>query len=279
MLERVIEEKALGSASAAAALREAIEEQIGDSLAALKPGSEKAAHLKTHLIQSGLWSQYLEVGIGPEAEIFTKAAPLSSVGFGAEVGVSEISNWNNPEPEVVLAISSSGGIVGATLGNDVNLRDIEGRSGLLLGRAKDNTASASIGPWIRLFDDKFCERDVATSVVTLDVTGGDGFNLRAEARIEEISRTFSDLVDQLMGRHHQYPDGAALFLGTPFAPDDDRDEKGKGFTHHVGDVVTISTPSIGSLCNIVNTSECCEPWSFGIGAFMNNLAQRGLQGV
>jgi fumarylacetoacetate (FAA) hydrolase family protein len=279
MLERVIEERALGNASEAAALRDAIEDQIGDSLAALKPGSDEAENLKKHLIEIGLWSQYLEVGIGPDAEIFTKGAPLSSVGFGADVGVSEISTWNNPEPEIVLAVSSSGSIVGATLGNDVNLRDIEGRSALLLGRAKDNTASAGIGPWIRLFDQTFTERDIATSVVTLDVAGKDGFSLRAEARIEEISRSFSELVEQLMGSHHQYPDGAALFLGTPFAPVDDRDEKGKGFTHHLGDVVTISTPSIGSLCNTVNTSESCEPWSFGIGEFMKNLAQRGLQEV
>src|SRR5690606_27366505 len=104
---------------------------------------------------AGVWSQYLEVAIGKDAEIFTKTQPMASVGFGAQIGIHPESHWNNPEPEVVLAVARTGKIRGATLGNDVNLRDYEGRSALLLGEAKDQNASCAIGPFIRLFDETF----------------------------------------------------------------------------------------------------------------------------
>lgn len=276
MMERVIEEQALGDPDRADGLREKVVATIGGSLASLQPGSAEASELKQFLLGEGLWSQYLEVGIGPDAEIFTKASPLASVGFGAEVGISSLSSWNNPEPEVVLAISSEGRVVGATLGNDVNLRDVEGRSALLLPRAKDNNASGSIGPWLRLFDTTFSEQDVATSILDMHITGDDGYSLRAQARLSEISRSIPDLTAQLIGRHHQYPDGAALFLGTPFAPVDDRDQPGRGFTHRIGDVVTISSGFVGTLANSVNRSEDCEPWTMGIHALYANLASRGI---
>jgi fumarylacetoacetate (FAA) hydrolase family protein len=276
MIERVIEERALGNAQVASGLRDQILTTIGGSLVNLKPGSSEADELKAFLLREGLWSQYLEVGIGPYAEIFTKAPPLASVGFGAEVGISAISSWNNPEPEVVLAVSSRGRIVGATLGNDVNLRDIEGRSALLLGRAKDNNASCSIGPWLRLIDETFSERDLSRATIDMLVTGTDGFALRARARMAEMSRSLPELAGQLMGPHHQYPDGAALFLGTPFAPVEDRDEVGRGFTHHVGDIVTIASSFVGSLANTVNLSENCEPWTMGLHSFFGNLASRGV---
>jgi fumarylacetoacetate (FAA) hydrolase family protein len=276
MLERVIEERARGDAGAAAGIREQILSTIGSELGDLRAGSDEAAKLKSFLIDQGLWSQYLEVGIGPDAEIFTKAPVLGSVGTAVEVGVLPSSTWNNPEPEVVLAIASTGRIVGATLGNDVNLRDVEGRSALLLPKAKDNNASASLGPFIRFFDGSFSLDDVRSTTVVLEITGDDGFSLRAESPLSQITRDVTDLAGQLLGPHHAYPDGAVLYLGTLFAPVADRDEPGRGFTHKVGDVVRISAPLLGGLVNRVQTTDRAERWTFGIGALMTNLAERSL---
>ena len=276
MLERVIEEQARGLPERANAIRAEIQATIGDDLAGLKPGSEPAMALKKLLIEKGMWSQYLEVGIGPDAEIFSKSQPLSTVGHLAEVGIHPISSWNNPEPEVVLLVASDGRIVGATLGNDVNLRDVEGRSALLLSKAKDNNASASIGPFIRLFDEHFSLDDVRATDVRLTVTGDDGFRLDGSSAMSKISRDPADLVKQTIGRNHQYPDGFVLYLGTMFAPVQDRDGPGKGFTHKVGDIVTIAAPKLGKLSNRVVLTHDAEPWTFGTAALMRNLAGRGL---
>jgi fumarylacetoacetate (FAA) hydrolase family protein len=275
MIERVIEERARGDLAAAEAVRGTIVREIGD-LRTLKPGSPEAMRLKDALIEQGIWSQYLEVGIGPDAEVFTKAPTMASVGTAVEVGVHSESSWNNPEPEVVLSVSSRGDIVGAALGNDVNLRDVEGRSALLLGKAKDNNASAAIGPFVRLFDDTFRLDDVRSTTVTLEVQGQDGFTLSATSPLSEISRDPEDLVAQVVGPQHQYPDGFVLYLGTLFAPIVDRDAAGQGFTHHLGDVVRIAAPLLGTLVNRVQTSEGCEPWNFGVADLMRNLAARGL---
>ncbi len=276
MVERVIEERAAGDPARALEVRERVATLIGASLRDIKPGSEAAASAKAALQSEGLWSQYLEVGIGPDAEVFTKGQPLSSVGFGAMVGLHPISRWNNPEPEIVLAVDSRGRIRGATLGNDVNLRDVEGRSALLLGKAKDNNAASSIGPFIRLFDDTFTLDDVRAAELTLTVTGEDGFRLEGRSSMKEISRDPADLVAQTIGRHHQYPDGFMLFCGTMFAPVQDRDGAGQGFTHHMGDVVTISAPGLGALVNTVGLSTEAPAWTFGAAALMRNLSQRGL---
>lgn len=276
MVERVIEEKAAGDPKRALDIRARVGAAIGGSLRNVKAGSEEAASVKAALIAEGLWSQYLEVGIGPDAEVFSKAQVLSSMGPGAEVGLHPVSKWNNPEPEIVLAVSSRGRIVGATLGNDVNLRDVEGRSALLLSKAKDNNASCAIGPMIRLFDDGFTLDDVRAAELDLSVTGEDGFELKGHSSMKEISRDPEDLVRQTVGRHHQYPDGLMLFLGTLFAPTQDRDVPGEGFTHKVGDVVTISTPGLGCLKNVVRLSTECAEWTFGTRALMRNLATRNL---
>ncbi len=276
MLERVIEEQARGLPERAAAIRSEIQTTIGDDLAKLKPGSEQAMALKALLIEKGMWSQYLEVGIGPDAEIFSKAQPMSSVGHLAEVGIHPISTWNNPEPEVVLVVSSNGHIVGATLGNDVNLRDVEGRSALLLSKAKDNNASASIGPFIRLFDASFSLDDVRATEVSLTVTGEDGFRMEGSSAMSKISRDPEDLVRQTVGKNHQYPDGFVLYLGTMFAPVQDRGGPGQGFTHKIGDIVTIAAPKLGQLSNRVVLISDAEPWTFGTTALMRNLAGRGL---
>ncbi|WP_437344279.1 fumarylacetoacetate hydrolase family protein [Mesorhizobium marinum] len=276
LLERVIEEQARGSAEKADAIRADIASLIGHDLSKLKPGSDEAAAVKAKLIARGVWSQYLEVGIGPDAEVFTKCQPMASVGFGADVGLHPVSTWNNPEPEVVVVSSSAGRIVGATLGNDVNLRDVEGRSALLLGKAKDNNASASLGPFIRLFDTGFSLDDVKTAVVGLRVEGTDGFVLDGESSMAEISRSPEELVAAAIGRHHQYPDGFVLYLGTMFAPVKDRGEAGKGFTHAVGDVVTISTGKLGALVNRVGLSPDCPPWTYGASHLMRDLAKAGL---
>ncbi len=276
MIERVIEEKAAGSPERAAAIRERVSTLIGGSLNNLKAGSPEAATVKQALIDEGMWSQYLEVGIGPDAEVFTKAPVLSSVGWGADVGLHPVSTWNNPEPEIVLAVDSRGEIKGATLGNDVNLRDVEGRSALLLGKAKDNNASCSIGPFIRLFDESFGLDDVRKAELDLKVTGEDGFVLNGKSSMSKISRDPTDLVRQTCGAHHQYPDGFMLFLGTLFAPTQDRDAPNQGFTHKIGDVVEISSAGLGALVNTVRLSNECSPWTFGISALMANLAKRGL---
>ena len=274
MLERVIEEQARGDASRAQAVRQAVVAVIGDNLRSVKPGSAEAAQLKEVLLAQGMWSQYLEVGIGPDAEIFTKAQPMSAVGSGAMVGIHPASQWNNPEPEIVLAVNSRGEVVGATLGNDVNLRDFEGRSALLLGKAKDNNASCAIGPFIRLFDSHYGLDDVRQCELILQVQGPEGFVMHGSSALSQISRDPLDLVAQAMGSYHQYPDGMVLFLGTLFAPTQDRHGPGQGFTHVVGDVVSVSTPHLGSLVNQVTTSDLAAPWTYGVGALMRDLAQR-----
>ncbi len=276
MIERVIEERAEGDLTRAAEIRAEVAQVIGGSLADLEPGTPRAEEVKQLLIREGLWSQYLEVGIGPDAEVFTKSQPMSAVGWGARVGLHPMSTWNNPEPEIVLAVNSKGRVQGASLGNDVNLRDVEGRSALLLGKAKDNNASAAIGPFIRIFDDSFSMEDVESAVITLDITGDDGFELHETCPMSEISRSPQSIVDQTIGRHHQYPDGFVLYLGSMFAPIQDRDAKGQGFTHHVGDIVSVSTPTLGCLANKVDVSTNCAPWTFGSRELMKNLAGRGL---
>jgi fumarylacetoacetate (FAA) hydrolase family protein len=276
MLERVIEEQTRGDPAKAESVRKAIVEVIGDNLASVHPGSPEAMRLKEVLIEQHAWSQYLEVGIGADAEIFTKSQPMSAVGLGAEIGIHPRSEWNNPEPEIVLAVNSLGRTVGATLGNDVNLRDFEGRSALLLGKAKDNNASCAIGPFIRLFDDAFTIDDVRGCELAMRVDGPEGFALQGASSMAMISRDPLDLVGQAIGANHQYPDGLMLFLGTMFAPTQDRLGPGQGFTHVVGDIVTVATPKLGALVNRVNRSDRIPPWTFGTGALMRNLARRSL---
>jgi len=275
MLERVIEEQARGDASKAQSIRKAVTAVIGDNLAKVVPGSASALQLKQVLIKEGMWSQYLEVGIGEDAEIFTKSQPMSAVGIGAEIGIHPKSEWNNPEPEIVLVVNSKGESVGATLGNDVNLRDFEGRSALLLGKAKDNNASCSIGPCIRLFDEHFSIADVRSCELELEIRGEDGFTLKGASALSKISRDPLDLVSQAINKNHQYPDGLVLFLGTMFAPTQDRPEVGKpsgeGFTHKIGDSVRISTPKLGTLINRVNTTDKVPPWTYGVGALMKDI--------
>ena len=276
MLERVIEERAAGDPQRAEEIRNRVGEVVRGRISQLRPGSEEAVRVKELLVAEGLWSQYLEVGIGPDPEIFTKAPVLSAVGTGAQIGVLARSTWNNPEPELVLAVNSAGTPVAATLGNDVNLRDFEGRSALLLAEAKDNNASCAIGPFLRLFDDRFTLDDARDVEVSLDITGVDGFVLHGVNPVSEISRDLTELITHAYGEHHRYPDGFVLFTGTMFAPTEDRDEPGQGFTHKPGDVVRISSPALGSLINVVSTAEDAPDWRFGIRALMANLAERGL---
>jgi fumarylacetoacetate (FAA) hydrolase family protein len=285
MLERVIEERCRGDATQAAAVRAEVRAILGqgdaaaggDALADIRPGSAEALRLKAALMAKGWWSQYLEVGIGPDAEIFTKCQPLAAVGTGALVGVHPASQWSNPEPEAVLAINASGRILGAMLGNDVNLRDVEGRSALLLSRAKDNTASCALGPMLRLFDADFTLEDVRAATLRLTIEGRDGFGLAEEGAVGAISRDPAELVGQLISPHHQYPDGAVLFLGTPFSPAKDRGAPGQGFTHRPGDLVRIASPRLGALVNEVARTDDCPPWRFGVTALMTSLMRRGIR--
>jgi len=276
MLERVIEEHAKGDQDKAEDIRRSIGAEIGAEIKTIKPGSPEAKRVKESLIRRNLWSQYLEVGIGPDAEVFNKSQPMSAVGLGAEVGVRADSSWNNPEPEVVLAINRAGRVIGAALGNDVNLRDFEGRSALLLGKAKDNNGSCAIGPFIRLFDEGYGIEDLRRTHIHVEVTGADGYKLTGESHLENISRDPLDLAAQAVNRTHQYPDGVMLFLGTQFAPIQDRDQPGKGFTHKIGDVVSIRADALGALVNRVNHCDKVAPWTFGVNDLMRNLSARGL---
>jgi fumarylacetoacetate (FAA) hydrolase family protein len=276
MLERVIEEQAKGDPAAAESIRKGLGEEMGGELRAIKPGSAEAVRLKASLVRRGMWSQYLEVGVGPDAEVFTKAQPLSAVGTGAEIGILASSSWNNPEPELVLVVNYTGKLVGTMLGNDVNLRDFEGRSALLLGRAKDNNASCALGPFIRLLDQHYGVNDVRKTQIQVQVGGSDGFRLEGKYDLTQISRDPLDLVAQTLNRNHQYPDGLALFMGTAFAPVQDRDEPGHGFTHKLGDVVTVRSPSLGALSNRINYCDRIAPWAFGVCELMRNLSARGL---
>ena len=276
MLERVIEEQAAGDADKAQHIRNVVQEVIGDSLKSIQPGSTKALELKTYLIEQNMWSQYLEVGIGTDAEIFTKAPVLAAVGSGQNIGIHPKSEWNNPEPEIVLVANSRGKILGASLGNDVNLRDFEGRSALLLSKAKDNNASCAIGPFIRLFDETFNLDDIRHCDVELEIKGTDDFVLNGLSSMSQISRDPENLIQQTLNENHQYPDGFVLFLGTLFAPTQDREKSGSGFTHKMGDIVQIHTPKLGTLYNIVTTSDQATPWRFGINALIQNLKQREL---
>jgi len=228
---------------------------------------------------TGAGKSYIEVGLGPKAEIFTKAQPMSSVGHGADAGYLEESKWNNPEPEVVLVTNSRKEIVGAALGNDVNHRDIEGMSELLLGECKDQNASCAVGPFIRLIDKtSFKQEDIDTMKVEVHVKGTDGFELYSDSSMEKISRKPEELVNQMF-KQHQYPDGAVLFCGTMFSPVKDRDEPTKGFTHKVGDHVTIRSDKLGSLTNRMDYTQNVEPWIYGVGKLMQNLAERGVFAV
>jgi len=276
MLERVIEEQARGDPARAQSVRAAVVAVIGEDLAAVRPGSAEALRLKDVLVSQGMWSQYLEVGIGPDAEIFTKSQPMSAVGTGAQVGIHPASAWNNPEPEVVLAVNSRGEVRGASLGNDVNLRDFEGRSALLLGKAKDNNGSCAIGPLIRLFDAHFGIDEVRRCDLAMQVVGADGFVMQGTSSLSRISRDPLDLVGQTIGANHQYPDGFMLFLGTMFAPTQDRSGRGQGFTHQAGDVVTVATRLLGTLVNRVDTCDRVPPWTYGVSALVHDLARRGL---
>ena len=276
MLERVIEEQAKGDVKLAQSIRKSLGDEIGASISSVKPGSPEAMRVKESLLKRNLWSQYLEVGIGPDAEVFTKAQPMSAVGLGAEIGIHPRSHWNNPEPELVMVVNPRGEIVGAALGNDVNLRDFEGRSALLLGRGKDNNGSCAIGPFIRLFDQHFDLDDARATKIEIEVTGSDGFKLEGISDLTKISRDIADLVGQTINPHHQYPDGLMLFLGTMFAPIQDRDAPGQGFTHKLGDTVTIRASRLGALVNRVNHTDKIPPWNFGAQALYRNLAERGL---
>ncbi|MBW6398016.1 fumarylacetoacetate hydrolase family protein [Roseomonas sp. HJA6] len=276
MLERVIEERCRGDASRAEAVRAEVRAIIGDDLAAVVPGSAEAMKVKAALVEKGWWSQYLEVGIGADAEIFTKCPPMAAVGIGSKVGVHSNSQWSNPEPECVMVVNSRGRIQGAMLGNDVNLRDVEGRSALLLGRAKDNNASAALGPMIRLFDEGFTLEDIRQAEITLTISGRDGFALEERGAVGSISRDPADLVAQMIGAHHQYPDGVVLYLGTPFSPSKDRGAAGMGFTHKEGDEVRIGSPRLGVLVNEVDRTDECPPWTFGAGTLFASLVRRGL---
>lgn len=272
MVERVIEERSAGDPDRAAEIRAAVAGPLQAEIDEVKPGSPEAARLKEVLLAEGLWSQYLEVGLGPDPEVFTKVPVLASVGYGAQIGIPAFSTWNNPEPELVLVIDSRGRPKGATLGNDVNLRDVEGRSALLLGMAKDNTASSALGPFVRLFDEDFTLDTLRSERIALRVDGPvDGYLLEGENNVARLSRSFEELVNAAYGSHHQYPDGFVLYTGTLFAPTQDRGTAGAGFTHKMGDRVTISSPRLGTLINEVAPTQDVPRWDFGVRSLMTYI--------
>ncbi|SEB54649.1 Fumarylacetoacetate (FAA) hydrolase family protein [Paramicrobacterium humi] len=274
MIERVIEERCAGDPTRAASIRQSLTTVLSAEIGDIEPGTVEADRVKHVLLKEGLWSQYLEVGLGPDPEVFTKAPVLASVGTGARIGVASFSDWNNPEPELVLIADSRGQARGCTLGNDVNLRDVEGRSALLLGMAKDNNASSAIGPFIRLFHDSFALEDAREERLQLRVTGAaDGYELVGENNVARLSRSFERLLSATHGDHHQYPDGFALYTGTLFAPVQDRGAPGEGFTHRLGDQVNISSEHLGALINEVGAAEQLPRWEFGIRSLMDYLQQ------
>jgi fumarylacetoacetate (FAA) hydrolase family protein len=110
----------------------------------------------------------------------------------------------------------------------------------------------------------------------MTVNGVDGFGLTASCSMKEISRDPADLVAQTLGDHHQYPDGMMLYLGSMFAPVQDRGKAGSGFTHVIGDEVAIHAPELGTLKNHVHLSTECPKWTFGATSLMRNLAARTL---
>ena len=283
MIERLIEERAGGDPGSAQRIREEMTQAVGVDLAAIVPGSPEAAAVKEQLLSLGWWSQYLEVGLGPDPEVFTKGPLLSAVGSGDAIGIPAFSAWNNPEPELTLVVTADGRIAGVTLGNDVNLRDVEGRSALLLGMAKDNNRSTALGPVIRVFDESFTLDDARSVEIELRVEGaseadgGDGFVLDGLNTVGALSRTFERLVEATLGDHHQYPDGCVILTGTLFAPTLDRDAPGEGFTHKHGDVVTIANPLVGRLVNTVGPTEQLAPWTYGVRALVADLAEAGLR--
>ncbi len=133
-----------------------------------------------------------------------------------------------------------------------------------------------IGLFKRLFDTAFSLDEVRQAILSLTVSSADGLTLEGSSSMSQISRDPQDLVRQMMGPHHQYPDGAVLFLGTLFAPVKDRDTVGVSFTHKEGDIVCISSPHLGTLVNRMQRTGACAPWTFGVSHLMRNLAQRGL---
>lgn len=279
MIERVIEERSQGDPARAAEVRESLTGALHAGIDTVEPGSPAAEHVKQVFLAQGMWSQYLEVGLGPDPEVFTKAPVLASVGYGAQIGIPGFSTWNNPEPELVLLVDSRGRARGCTLGNDVNLRDVEGRSALLLGMAKDNTASSALGPFVRLFDGSFTLDTVREERITLSVQGTDGYLLEGENNVARLSRSFERLIQAAHGAHHQYPDGFALFTGTLFAPTQDRDAPGEGFTHKMGDCVRISSEHLGALQNEVAPTETVPRWEFGLRSLLGYLQDAGASGA
>jgi len=255
-----------------------MEKAAGVALGKILPGSEEAARLRTALMEDGLWNDTLEVGFGPDVELFTKAQPLSAVGTGAEIAVLPTSKQTFAEPEVVLMLNADGKICGATLGCDMTARDVEARSLLLLGRAKDQNATCAVGPFIRLFDQTFSLPNVQGMNLTYAFEGADDAVFTDTGSMDQIGRGLITLARQVVNEHHGYPDGVALFTGCMFKAPSSRGASDTPFTHQVGDVVIIKASPLGTLINRVNTTDKVRPWSFGMSDLMANLANRQLLG-